>query len=262
MTEEPNRPSEADLHAYIDGRLSLDCRAHAEAYLRAHPDEARRIEDYRRVGDGLHALFDGALSEPVPHRLSTRPVPRRSRVWPILLARPQIAASAVALAVGIMFGWLGRDFVTARGALTASLVRDAVGAHAVFTTDGRRPPVEIEASREEDLYRWLSKRLGQAIRAPDLSAMGYGLLGGRLLPSEQGPAAQFMYQNTAGDRLTLFVARTAATGLDVPIRAAHRDPYRAFYWVDDNVACVLTGDVDDTTLATIARDAYRQVVED
>jgi anti-sigma factor RsiW len=92
--------------------------------------------------------------------------------------------------------------------------------------------------------------------------MGYGLLGGRLLPSEQGPAAQFMYQNAAGDRLTLFVARIQATGLDVPIRAAHREPYGAFYWVDDDMACVLTGDVDDTILAAIARDAYQQVVED
>jgi anti-sigma factor RsiW len=160
-----------------------------------------------------------------------------------------------------MLGWLGRDFVTPRGALTASLVQDVVGAHAVFTTDEGRP-VEIEASSGEDLYRCLSKRLGQAIHAPNLSAAGYGLLGGRLLPSEQGPAAQFMYQNAAGDRLTLFVARIAATGLDVPIRAAHREPSRAFYWVDDDMACVLTGDVDDTTLATIARDAYQQVFED
>ena len=261
MNEGPNKPSEANLHAYIDGQLPEEYRAHVEAYLRAHPEEARRIEDYRRVGDGLHALFDGVLSEPVPHRLSRVPALRRFRAWSILPARAKIAALGVALAVGIMLGWFGRDFVASRGALTTSLVRDAVGAHAVFTTDGRRP-VEIEASKQEDLYRWLSKRLGQPIRAPDLSAMGYGLLGGRLVSSEQGPAAQFMYQNTAGDRLTLFVARTAATGLDVPIRTAHRDPYRAFYWVDDNVACVLTGDVDDPTLATIARDAYRQVVED
>jgi anti-sigma factor RsiW len=261
VIEDPNRPSEADLHAYIDGQLSHDRRVHVEAYLRAHPQEAQRMEDYRRLGDRLHALLDGALSEPVPHRLSRRPARRRSQLWPILIARAQIAASAIALAVGIMFGWLARDFVTARGALTTSLVQNAVGAHAVFTTDEGRP-VEIEASSEEDLYRWLSKRLGQAIRAPNLSAMGYGLLGGRLLPSEQGPAAQFMYQNAAGDRLTLFVARIAATGVDVPIRAAHREPYRAFYWVDDDMACVLTGHVDDTTLATIARDAYQQVVED
>jgi anti-sigma factor RsiW len=261
LNEDPNKPNEADLHAYIDDQLSRDGRAHVEAHLRAHPEEARRIADYRRLGDGLHALFDGALSEPVPHRLSRRPAPRRSRAWSIPPGRSQIAELGVALAVGVMLGWLGRDFVTARGALTASLVRDAVGAHAVFTTDGRRP-VEIEASREEDLYRWLSKRLGQAIRAPDLSAMGYGLLGGRLLPSEQGPAAQFMYHNAAGDRLTLFIARIAATGLDVPLHPAYREPYRAFYWVDDDVACVLTGDVDDTTLAMIARDAYRQVVED
>jgi anti-sigma factor RsiW len=157
-------------------------------------------------------------------------------------------------------GWVGISLPLG-GRLPPRSSETQWGAHAVFTTDERRP-VEIEASKQEDLYRWLSNRLGQPIRAPDLSAMGYELLGGRLLPSEQGPAAQFMYQNTAGDRLTLFVARTAATGLDVPIRAAHRDAYRAFYWVDDNVACVLTGDVDDTTLATIARDAYRQVVED
>ncbi|MGE5779711.1 MAG: hypothetical protein ACM30D_10460, partial [Hyphomicrobiales bacterium] len=35
--------------------------------------------------------------------------------------------------------------------------------------------------------------------------------------------AQFMYHNAAGDRLTLFIARIAATGLDVPLHPAYRE---------------------------------------
>ena len=40
---------------------------------------------------------------------------------------------------------------------------------------------------------WLTKRLGAPVSAPSLSALGYELVGGRLLPGGAGPVALFMY---------------------------------------------------------------------
>jgi len=51
----------------------------------------------------------------------------------------------------------------------------------------------------------LSKRLNRTLTIPSLHEYGFELVGGRLLPGEDGPAAQFMYQNANGERLTLYM---------------------------------------------------------
>ena len=61
------------------------------------------------------------------------------------------------------------------------------------------------ADQEAHLVAWLSKRLGTQLKIPQLSGLGFNLVGGRLLPGDQGPVAQFMYQDAQGQRLTLYV---------------------------------------------------------
>ena len=68
MSEEL-QPAESDLQAYADGRLPVAQRAAIEAWLAAHPDEAERIETYRRLGAELRAQYDAVLEEAVPGRL-------------------------------------------------------------------------------------------------------------------------------------------------------------------------------------------------
>ena len=65
--------------------------------------------------------------------------------------------------------------------------------------------MEVDAGQEAHLMQWLSKRLGRQLVTPDLSGAGFRLMGGRLLPAEDGPAAQFMYENGTGERLTLYL---------------------------------------------------------
>ena len=43
--------------------------------------------------------------------------------------------------------------------------------------------------------QWLSRRLGKPLKVPVLAAQGYELMGGRLLPGDNGARAQFMFQN-------------------------------------------------------------------
>src|SRR3954471_5118601 len=97
--------TEADLHAYADGKVSAERRAEIEAWLAARPDDAERVAAYREAAALLRAHYDPILSEAVPERLeraaSGRPQ-RRGPSW-----------RAVALAAG----WT--VFGAALGALAA-----------------------------------------------------------------------------------------------------------------------------------------------
>ena len=42
-----------DLQAYADGNLPDERRAAVAAWLAAHPEDAERIESYRRIGEEL-----------------------------------------------------------------------------------------------------------------------------------------------------------------------------------------------------------------
>ena len=66
MSEAPI--TETDLQAYADGRLEPKRRAAVEAWLGAHPEEAERIADYRRLAKELRTIYDPVMSETLPPR--------------------------------------------------------------------------------------------------------------------------------------------------------------------------------------------------
>src|SRR5690606_31282913 len=77
--------------------------------------------------------------------------------------------------------------------------------------------VEVTGGDSEHLSTWLSNRLETGLAMPDLSTEGFTFLGGRLLPAPEiagGRAAQLMYEDAAGERLTLYI--TPATGISGP----------------------------------------------
>jgi anti-sigma factor RsiW len=55
-----------ELHAYMDGALDALRRLEIATYLACHPDEAARAEAFRAQREGLRALFDHVLEQPVP----------------------------------------------------------------------------------------------------------------------------------------------------------------------------------------------------
>jgi anti-sigma factor RsiW len=61
--------SEDELHDYADGRLAEADRARIAAHLEAHPVDRARVETYRAITAGLHALYDATLREPVPEKM-------------------------------------------------------------------------------------------------------------------------------------------------------------------------------------------------
>ena len=97
-----------------------------------------------------------------------------------------------------------------------------------------------------------AKRLNRPLSVPSLQEYGYSLVGGRLLPGEAGPAAQFMYENQTGARLTLYV--TGVPKDETAFRLFRDGNRRTFYWVNDGMGYALSGPIAEGKLRSIAID--------
>lgn len=258
MNEDTQSVGEADLHAWADGRLAEGRRAEVEAWLGAHPEEAERAAAYRALSEQLRAHFEPVLDEPVPERLEGAVLRRRR--WPAAAA---IAGwIAVGAAVGGVAGWQLHARHTPAALAQPDipvLARRAALAHATYAPEVRHP-VEVGADEEQHLVAWLSKRLGGDVRAPRLESEGMTLVGGRLLPRDPGPVAQFMYQSAPGRRVTLYVRTEGPDQRETAFRFAREGNVRVFYWIDRKFGYALSSaDLDREELLRLANEVYRQL---
>jgi anti-sigma factor RsiW len=197
------------------------------------------------------------LAEPVPERLRRALQRSRTRVvarvagWMVL-----------GIAVGIIAGWqlhAARTAPTPSADGAAAMARRAAVAHATYSPEVRHP-VEVGADQEEHLTKWLSKRLGTQLRPPKLESVGYSLVGGRLLPGENGPVAHFMYQCNRGTRVTLYVRSDMAANRSTAFRYSREGNVDVFYWVDNKLGyAVSSGDISKENLLGVANAAYQQL---
>ena len=258
-----NPITETDLHAYSDGQLPEARRLLVEAHLAARPEDLARVSAWKRDNEALRTLLNPVLNEPIPVRLPLVPG-RRALPW------RQFAMAASIAFVSASAGWLTRGAIdeetpqslanvaVEQKQAVAGFARRAAVAHVVYSPDVRRP-VEIGADQEDQLVAWLSKRLDTPLKPPHLGRVGYELIGGRLLPGEQGPVAQFMYHDADGQRLTLYVTREAKAGGDTAFRFAQDGPVNVFYWVDGRFGYAISAGADKNALHLVAQEVYRQL---
>ncbi|MGL4603056.1 MAG: anti-sigma factor family protein, partial [Iodobacter sp.] len=242
MKNQTHTVTEAELHASIDGQLSADRQKDVDAYLSAHPKEARRLQSYQRQKKELRHLYQAVLDEKPPARLHY--AARKPNQWSL----PRIAAGIVIAISSASSAWVARGLsdknmqqaafsLAPSGADSrpqlADFARRAAVAHVIYSPDTHRP-VEVGADQTQQLENWLSQHLGAPIKPPDLQSVGYTLIGGRLLPGERKPVAQLMYHNASGQRLTLYVTH------EIPLQQVQSTafqfgqdgPVNVFYWVD------------------------------
>lgn len=244
---------EDELQAYVDGRLDSGRGAAVEQYLADSPKEAARIAAYARQRDALRAALDGGDAQPLPPelnlaRLAEDRLRRRRAPW-------QIAAALVlALGIGAAGGWLlGRPGNAGRDAVALALLENqAMATHAVYTTDPRRP-VELGAADKDHMSTWLSNRLRRHVVPPDLSGLGYSLIGGRLLATEHGGAAAlFVYENAAGTRLSVLM-RPMAPNLRATRTEMRRGDVNLCAWIAKGMGYAVTAALPDRDLDQASR---------
>ena len=254
MSETPI--TESELQAYADGQLEPQRRLAVEAWLAAHPEEAERIADYRKLTEALRNAYGPVVREPLPSRF----FPTRARRW-----RAHAVAAAWLLAgigVGGVAGWHlheARPTSAPPVDVGAVMARRAAVAHATYSPEVRHP-VEVGADQEAHLVAWLSKRLGSPVRAPKLEDVGYSLVGGRLLPGDNGPVAHFMYQSSQGTRVTLYLRTEAMNNRETAFRYQKEGNVRVFYWVDRKFGYALSSaDISKDDLFKVANAVYQQL---
>lgn len=260
-------PGEAELHAYVDGRLDAAGRAAVEARLAGDPEAAEGVRAWSEQRAALRALHAGVLDEPLPAHLlhAAQQLQQRNARFGQWQRWGGMAASLL-LAFGLGWGahmqWQGPGRGAGGGRPVMVFAHQAAAAHAVYLPEVRHP-VEVDASQQQHLVQWLSKRLNKPLKVPNLATAGYELVGGRLLPGEGGARAQFMYQNAAGERVTLYLGAVDGAKQKGMEETAFRYTTEAniatFYWVDQGFGYALSGKLPRQALLGLAEAVYRQL---
>jgi len=243
------RLPEADLHAYVDGRLDAARRTALESKLAAQPEDAARVAAYRALGERWRAAYAPVLQEPIPAVLLA--AVQGKPAW-----RRRFARAAVALAAGTLIALgVARYFAPAP---VSEIAHRAAIAHAVYAAEVQHP---VEAGPRGELLDWLSERLQMKVQAPDLHAAGFAFLGGRLLPGEAAAAALLMYERQNGQRVTLYwgpeFRQPHETGL---VYAAGERGMRVYYWLDEECGYALaSAELSREELYAIAETAHEQL---
>lgn len=251
----PRPISEDDLQAYVDEALSSTRREEVEAYLDAHPEEAKRIGGFVADRAALRAALGAIAEAPIPSELGLRALieARRTRQfhW-----RPAIAAAAV-LVIGGLAGWTARGVVAPPINGVGALSREAADNYRVYASDAHRP-VEIGPAQKAELVRWVSNRVSSSVEVPDLQAAGYRFLGGRLVSTPHGPAALFIYDDAQGLRLAVMV-RPMRVEKNTAMSEHAEDGLSGVSWATDGIGYSLVGPTPSAMLHPLADDVRRQV---
>ncbi len=247
------------LHAFVDGHLDPEQVQEVLVWLRAHPDDAVMVAEWQAQRIALRRLHREMPLDKTPEAL-TRIVAQRAQGgrrtwWPAL-------AAAMLLGIGVAGGrlWHTTAVSPELAASQQRFAQDALVAHAVYTPEVRHP-VEVTAADEAHLVQWLSRRLGAPLKAPSLQARGFKLLGGRLLPGDVQPRAQFMYEDAQGRRLTLYITvfNQDSAPEETAFRSLSEGKLESFYWVEGRFGYALSGELPGADVMAVARDVYTQV---
>jgi anti-sigma factor RsiW len=259
-----------EIHRLVDQQGSNAENVALQARMALDPAAQAKFLKWQEQRNALRGLYQHTLDEPLPapllaaarQTIASRDVIDRWWRWGGM-------AASVLLAFGV--GWLSHGQLAQHGGGTSlsktsngrEFIHQAVLAHAVYAPEVRHP-VEVTAAQQEHLVQWLSKRLGKALKVPNLSAQGYELVGGRLLPGEGGARAQFMFQNAGGERVTLYLGSLQDKQPDADVREtafrySTEGAVPGFYWVDRGFGYALAGTLSREALLTLAEAVYQQL---
>ncbi len=270
--------SEVELHGFVDGDLDRGRREAVQAFLAASPEDAARVETWRRQNETIRAAFA---------RVETGPLP-----WSLPLAPGAKGEAATAHAAGgqaearASYSWRARWFARliglsfASGALlTASAaylagrvnapeaappssegpipvgMNDAFVTRAMSALRAFEPPpaaVRLSPTREGP---------GQDTAAPILPNFpveGLKLAGARAMPGEQGQISCLVYARPDETNIALCVEKAGDPGETVP-RVSGNFTLAAIHWRQRGANYALVGALPEAELRSLADAVHAQV---
>ena len=250
---------EDDLHGYVDNQLSAEKAKEVEALIRENPEIALQVQQWQQQNSALKEHFIMNSDKAIPKRLTLEKLtlnspnkiePKKQRWY------YAIAASLLMLISGSV-GWFANEAQHYKKPYSNSFASSAISAHQVFSVENIHP-VEVEANKQNHLVSWLSKRIDHPIEIPTLQKYGYQLLGGRLLPMKKGKtAAQFMFENKEGERITWLVSKNPSYK-NKDLLSHKENTVNSFYWMNSNIAYSVTGEINHKDLHRLSLEIYKQ----
>ncbi len=232
---------EAELHAYVDARLDPARLAEIARYLEANPEEAARVADWAASTSLLREALTGLGQAPVPARLDVHRMAaeRAARRWG---SRRVAAVAAIGLVLGGAGGWLARGSDRPTG--VAAIAREAAVAHGEF------------AGASMQAGDWADPRYTERLTAPDLSASGYVLRQRQVVATEEGAGSIFVYQDSGGNRISVFVRPMHQAGMTAPMQPVH--DAQGWAWAANGLGVGLISSAPMPALLGIADEVRRQ----
>jgi anti-sigma factor RsiW len=240
--------SDENLHAFIDGELRADGRAAVEAAIARDPDLGQRVALYRADKARIGETYGPLLDAPVPANwiaLIENP-PRRP--WP---AAPLRTIAAIAAALLVLVG--GPMLYRQATPHEEPIVEEALAARSDALPARQIVAVSSEA-QSAAANRAMRATLAMPVKAPDLSHMGYTLVGMRTYDAvSSGKAVELLYRHSGNRAFALYVRK--------PSGPPRFDQYkqgnlRVCIWQDDVIGTVMTGEMSAAEMQRLASLAY------
>lgn len=260
-----NKPidiQEDDLHAYVDNQISDEKRYAIEELMRTDPEISAKIQHWQQQNEAITAYFNKQSLDDIPAQLDLEKINRKVAQETQKPANQRwyysLAASVFLIIGSASIGWFAHDSLNPTQQNRPNFENMAISAYEVFSVEVLHP-VEVGADKKEHLVAWLSKRIDHPIKMPQLENYGYKLLGGRLLSMQEGrAAAQFMFENKQGKRITWLISKSPVYK-DHAFFFKNQKNVNSYYWMDSNVAYSVSGEMDRDNLHKLSQGIYQQI---
>jgi anti-sigma factor RsiW len=243
---------EAQLHAYVDGELSVEQTAAGDAHaascggcaVLARRERAYRLLLRRQPREAAPAELRERIRADVRRERRRLGQHRRHRV-------ALVAIAAVVVAVVVLL-------VPSRRA-SPPLVATLVDTHIAYAQLER--PAELTSDDPGEIAAWFRQRAGLRIVVPDYSSAGIRLVGARLADAHERGAAYLLYEKghvimsvfmlpLAGNAPALGGTRIAHRGHEY--RRYEQKGYRTIFWIDGRAVYGLISMLDYDALLECA----------
>ena len=271
--------SEAELHGFVDGDMDRVRREAVQAFLGASPEDAARVETWRRQNATIRAAFAPVEAGPLPwslppaagaegmaatrHAAGGQAEARGSHAWrERWFARPIGLSFASGALLAASAAYLAGRVNAPEAAPPSSEAPTPVGMNDTFVTRAMsalrafEPPsaaVRVSPTREGP---------GQDTAAPilpNLPVEGLKLSGVRAMPGEQGQMLCLFYARPDEANIALCVEKAGDPGETVP-RVSGNFPSAAIHWRQRGANYALVGALPEAGLRSMS-DAVRAQVE-
>lgn len=244
---------EQTLIAYVDGELDPVEVMALEQRMAHDPALRARVQEYRDSAALLRAACaETYYTDGMAHLL----LPRRETPSRVLGARRHVAWAMAASLVAAIFGFGGGTYWAGHAASPhEELLGEVAEYHDVYARETKHL-VELGPDRADELFSWLSDRVGRNVNAPDLTAAGLRFAGGRMLVVGGKPVAELMYTRENGRPVAFCI--TQGEGKPTPMRIDERGHMRLASWNDGRHTFVVVGEMDRPALQRVASFAAAQ----